>query len=744
MAIIRKTLIKIKTLNKTLPLLLLLFNVTLIAQNKEFLIPSIDVDIKIDGKGDEAIWEKAKWSADFWMWRPTDTLQANKQTQFKMLSDDQNLYILIESATNGNTFTTPNLKRDFEWYESDSVTLLFDTFNDATNAFSFSTNPLGLKADGLTSGGNQNYRTDRNYAWDTKWTVETTIEEGKFTAEFKIPFSAFFYDNTQTSWRFNIYRRNFEGNETSVWAPTPQNQIIGNLAFMGKMVFEKPLKKARNPISIIPFLSAAKNEDFENVTNSSNFSVGGDAKIPIGNALNLDLTLNPDFSQVEVDDQVVNLTRFAISLPEKRQFFTQNDDLFKDFGANNDVTPFFSRRIGVAKDLDGNTIENKIIAGARLSGKLNSNLRIGFLNILTDADVANEIPSNLNTVFTLRQKVFNRSNVSFFLIDRRTTEEYDFISKEEEKNSVTGIEYNLASADSKWNGRVFFHKSFTEGLNEDDIISGAKLQRNTLRHRVGMEVIHGGEDFRSDLGFFRRTGFLKLSPEYTYRIYPKNPNVTSYEISERSFFVLNPEINYKLTDRWFITTFRKRYLNNTSLDLRIINRYEFLTNGFDPTRSSDGIDLPSNSSYNFTDVELGYRSDQRKKFNFNSKISYGSFYNGTKFAVENELKWRKQPIFNASMIVNFNAIKLPEPYSSKNIWLVSPKLDFTFTKTLFWTTFVQYNSQGENLGVNSRLQWRFAPLSDLFIVYNDNYISTDNFSPRYRSFNLKLTYWLNL
>ena len=713
-------------------------------EEKELFVNSIKGGIKIDGLSKEIQWEKAKWSSSFWMWRPTDTLQANKQTQFKMLRDDQNLYILIELTTNGNTFTTPSLKRDFEWYESDSVTLLFDTFNDATNAFSFATNPLGLKSDGLISGGNQNYRTDRNYAWDTKWTVETKIEEGKYTAEFKIPFSAFFYDNTQTSWRFNLFRRNFEGNETSSWAQTPQNQTIGNLAFMGKMIFEEPLKKAQNPISIIPYISAAKFEDFENNTSDFNLSVGGDAKIPIGNALNLDLTLNPDFSQVEVDDQVVNLTRFAISLPEKRQFFTQNDDLFKDFGANNDVAPFFSRRIGVAEDLDGNTIENKIIAGARLSGKLNSNLRLGFLNILTDADIANEIPSNLNTVFTLRQKVFTRSNVSFFFIDRRTTKEYDFISEEEKKNSVTGIEYNLASPDSKWTGRAFFHKSFTEGLDDDDIISGVRLQRNTLRNRVGMEVIHGGEDFRSNLGFFRRTGFLKLSPEYTYRIYPKNPNVTSYEFSERTFFVFNPTIDYKLTDRWFISTFRKRYLNNTSLDLRIINRYEFLTDGFDPTRSSDGIDLPSNSSYNFTDIELGYRSDQRKKFNFDSKISYGSFYNGTKFAVENEFKWRKQPIFNASMIVNFNAIKLPEPYSSKDIWLISPKLDFTFTKTLFWTTFVQYNSQGENLGVNSRLQWRFAPLSDLYIVYNDNYISTDNFSPRYRSFNLKLTYWLNI
>ena len=723
---------------------ILITSVVIGQEEKELFVNSIKGAIKIDGLSKEIQWEKAKWSTSFWMWRPTDTIQAKKQTRFKMLRDEKNLYILIEVITNGNTFTTPSLKRDFEWYESDSVTLLFDTFNDATNAFSFATNPLGLKSDGLMSGGNQNYRTDRNYAWDTKWTVETTIEEGKYTAEFKIPFSAFFYDNTQTSWRFNIFRRNFEGNETSSWAQTPQNQTIGNLAFMGKMIFEKPLKKAQNPISIIPYLSAAKFEDFENNINNFNFSVGGDAKIPIGNALNLDLTLNPDFSQVEVDDQVVNLTRFAISLPEKRQFFTQNDDLFKDFGANNDVAPFFSRRIGVAEDLDGNTIENKIIAGARLSGKLNSNLRLGFLNILTDADIANEIPSNLNTVFTLRQKVFTRSNVSFFFIDRRTTEEYDFISEEEKKNSVTGIEYNLASSDSKWTGRAFFHKSFTDGLDDDDIISGIRLQRNTLRNRVGMEIIHGGEDFRSNLGFFRRTGFLKISPEYTYRIYPKNPNVTSYEFSERTFFVFNPTINYKLTDRWFISTFRKRYLNNTSLDLRIINRYEFLTDGFDPTRSSNGINLPSNSSYKFTDVELGYRSDRRKKFNFDSKISYGSFYNGTKFAVENEFKWRKQPIFNASMIVNFNAIKLPEPYSSKDIWLISPKLDFTFTKTLFWTTFVQYNSQGENLGVNSRLQWRFAPLSDLYIVYNDNYISTDNFSPRYRSFNLKLTYWLNI
>ena len=712
--------------------------------SKNYLVRTINSEINIDGIGDEIEWSKSKWESNFWMWRPTDSLQAKKQTRFKLLRNDKYLFILIESDTDGKNFNTPNLKRDFSTYPTDYLTLLFDTFNDGTNAFSFATNPLGLKADGLISGGNQNYRTDRNYAWDTKWNVATHINDNNFVAEIRIPFSSFFYDNSQQFWRFNIYRGNTQINESSTWIKIPQNQVIGNLAFMGKMFFETPLKKGNNPISLIPYLSSAAQNDFIYSTSKSNISLGGDAKIPIGNALNLDLTFNPDFSQVEVDDQVVNLTRFAISLPEKRQFFTQNDDLFKDFGENRDVIPFFSRRIGVAQDLDGNTIENKIIAGARLSGKLNSNLRLGFLNMLTDSDVNNQIASNLNTVFTLRQKVFDRSNISFFLIDRRTIGEYDFINMQDKKNSVSGVEYNLASPDSKWVGRAFYHKSFTEGLEGDDQIVGARIQRNTLRNRISTGFIHGGEDFRSDLGFFRRTGFMKITPEYTYRIYPKNPDVNNYSFTQRGFFVYDTSRNYLMTDRVYKTTIRKSFLNSSSLSFEYNNRYVYLTSNFDPTRTPDGTKLPSNIGYRYDDAEFSYRSDQRKRLNFDSKISYGTFYNGTKFTLENEIKWRKQPILNASMIINFNSIVLPNPYPSKNIWLLSPKIDFTFTKTLTWITFVQYNSQGENLGINSRMQWRFAPLSDLFLVYNDNYISTDNFSPRNRSFNLKLTYWLNI
>ena len=162
--------------------------------------------------------------------------------------------------------------------------------------------------------------------------------------------------------------------------------------------------------------------------------------------MNLDLTLNPDFSQVEVDDQVTNLTRFEVSLPEKRQFFIDNSDLFASFGDERDANPFFSRRIGIAKDTAGDFIENRIIAGLRLSGKLTKDLRVGVLNIQTAKDEENEIPSNNNTMIALQQRVFSRSNIGAFFINRQSFEKNDFVDREDEYNRVVGLDYNLASS----------------------------------------------------------------------------------------------------------------------------------------------------------------------------------------------------------------------------------------------------------------------------------------------------------
>jgi hypothetical protein len=174
--------------------------------------------------------------------------------------------------------------------------------------------------------------------------------------------------------------------------------------------------------------------------------------------MNLDITVNPDFSNVEVDDIFTNLTRFEVFLPEKRQFFIDNSDLFGNFGSSRDASPFFSRRIGLARDTSGNLIENRIIGGLRLSGKLNQDWRLGFLNIQSAEDVDNGIPSNNNMMLAIQRRVFSRSNIGFFILNRQSFQDYDFLDSNDEYNRVVGMDYNLASVDNTWTGKFYLHR----------------------------------------------------------------------------------------------------------------------------------------------------------------------------------------------------------------------------------------------------------------------------------------------
>lgn len=186
------------------------------------------------------------------------------------------------------------------------------------------------------------------------------------------------------------------------------------------------------------------------------------------------------------------------------------------------------------------------------------------------------------------------------------------------------------------------------------------------------------------------------------------------------------------------------FQNNSEFHTELRNEYTYLYDTFDPTGSDDGNPLPAQVGYYYNSVELRYESDRRKTLAFEVIPSYGGFYNGTKFSFEGSLSLRLQPHFRTSMQVNYDQINLAPGYPDANIWLVGPRFDVTINKSLFWSTFVQYSNQRENLSINSRLQWRFAPLSDLFLVYNDNYNTTNPFIPKVRSLNLKLTYWLNI
>lgn len=722
--------------------MLIAYSFNAIAQKKDVTVSYINEEIKLDAVLNEDSWSKNKPATDFWQYFPTDTLQAKNQSEITMLFDDRYLYIGIKVYSSGNKYIIPSLKRDFRAGGSDNITLLFDTYNDGSNAFLFGTNPEGVMREALVSGGGKELRGFTT-SWDTKWESVTKQYEGYYISEWAIPLSAFKYKEGETRWRFNSYMFDTQDNERTTWIQIPQNQFIFNLAFMGDMIFEKPLGKSKTPISIIPYINTIAGKDYEENEEFYDFKVGGDAKISISNSLNLDLTVNPDFSQVEADQQVTNLTRFEVNLPEKRQFFIENSDLFADFGNSRDANPFFSRRIGIAKDTSDTYIENDIIGGLRLSGKINTDFRIGLLNIQTKTDSENEIGGNNNTVLALQQKVFSRSNVSFLFINRQDTSNKDFVTPEEEYNRVVGIDYNLANIDNSWNGKFYAHKSFTPNLDSKDYSAGARLDYSSKNWRIRASGLYVGENFTSDLGFIRRTDIFKIDPKVEYLLFPKKGKINRHNFSVVPITVWKPEIDFQLADYTIISSWNAEFNNTSRISASVFNRYIYLFDEFDPS-FSDGTPLPMDTDYNFSSIEFNYQSDTRKAFSYKIKPIIGQFFNGYKYTFDGQITYRAQPKLLFSLRARYDKIELPKPYSNNDIWLVSPKIEITFTKSLYWSTLVQYSSLQENLGINSRLQWRFAPLSDLFLVYNDNYFTESEFAPRFRSINLKITYWLYL
>jgi hypothetical protein len=725
-------------------LALLFFHIALFSQNpqKSFTVKHTNAFFQIDGILDEPAWENAQSAGAFQQYFPSDKVLAKYQTDIRMLTDDQTLYVGIKVYAPGNDYVITSLERDFRAGGNDNISLLFDTFNDGTNAFLFGINPLGVQREALISGGGQDLRGFTT-SWDIKWRGESQMYDGYYTAEIAIPLTSFKFAEGETKWRFQSYRFDMQSNEQSSWYPIPQNQLVFNLAFMGDMVFEKPLGRSRTPLAIIPYINGIADKDHVLDVANSSVKVGADAKVAIGNGMNLDITLNPDFSNVEVDDIFTNLTRFEISLPERRQFFVDNNDLFGSFGGARDANPFFSRRIGIATDSAGNSTQNDILGGIRLSGKLNKDLRLGFLNIQTSEDAERNIASNNNMMLALQQKMFSRSNIGFFFINKQTFDRDKIATGTKEFNRVLGLDYNLASADNLWAGKFYAHTSIDPEAADSNYSAGAFLGRNSRYWNIFTDLAYVGEDFKSDLGFIPRNDILKSATSVQRLFWPKKGPINNHGIELFPIVTWRPGLDYQKTDHEVRLNYRVALKDFTEFGMGYTNNYIFLTEDFDPTSTEGSLKLPGNAGYTFSNLEFAYQSNQADVFAFQGEGSVGEFFNGSRFSLGGEATLRIQPKFRFSLNVNYDRISLPQPFPSADLWLVSPRVGITFSKSIFWSTLFQYSNQRDNLGINSRLQWRFAPLSDLFIVYNDNY-AVNLFEPKFRSINLKLTYWLNI
>ena len=704
--------------------------------------------VTLDGVLDEPAWQTAEVATDFYQYFPTDTARARYSTEVRVAYDDRFVYLAVRAETAGGETVVSSLQRDFSGVRNDNVAVFFDTFRDGANAFGFGITPYGVRREFLVSNGGAT-RQDYNVTWDVKWQGEARRTDSAYTAELAIPLTSIKFPAGADSWRFRAYRFNVESNETSTWARVPQSQLLGNLAFMGELRFERPLGASRTPLALIPYATAQAQRDFAEEAGDMGLGLGGDAKVALGDGLNLDLTANPDFSQVEVDAVFTNLTRFDIRLPEQRQFFIDNADLFGAFGDfYGTFQPFFSRRIGLAEDTLGNLIEQRILGGARLSGKVGDDWRVGALTMQTAADPANDIAGDNSGMLVAQRRVGARSRASAFVVNRETFGRGGLdadVPRGERANRVIGAEYFLASADGAWNGKAFAHKSVTNGDGGDGYsaqVSGVYTRGS--RWLASVDATYVGEEFRSDLGFVPRKDFLRTAARVRHFFYPRRrERLSRWSLEGLLLNVHRPGLGYRYTDFSRRVTGALDFADLSTLELNVQHNFIYLAGAFDPSRTG-AEPLPGDADYRFWDASAEYASNQAGLLTYGLTAGAGEFFNGRRYSLAGALGYRFQPYVNLAATFGYDGIRLPAPYARADLYLASLRTEVTFTRSLFWTTVVQYATQRRSLGVNSRLQWRYAPLSDLYFVYNDGYSTSGTWAPRFRSVNLKVVYWLNV
>ncbi|MDH5610653.1 MAG: carbohydrate binding family 9 domain-containing protein, partial [Cyclobacteriaceae bacterium] len=586
-------------MKKTYSLVTFFLLVWMSLQGQSIEIRRATSPVYVDGVLNEAAWQFADSAVNFMQYFPSDSSLAHAQTKVLILYDDDFIYvagIMSNLSPTRTTYVTPSLRRDFRGEANDSFSVTFDPYKDHTNGFLFGINPFGVRREALISEGGTG-RNSFGIDWDNKWMGEATRNEGYWIAEMAIPFKSLRFTENQEEWYINFYRVDSDYAERSTWSPIPRNFSITNMATHRTMKWDEPTKKPGANLSLIPYVAMGTMQDFEGGEPGGSYrSIGGDIKYGITPSLNLDLTINPDFSQVEVDQQVTNLDRFEIYFPERRQFFLENADLFANFG-NRSTRPFFSRRIGVARDTaTGQNIQNPIPIGTRLSGKINNNTRVGLISMQAGRDVANGLPSYNYSVATLQQKVFTRSNVSFLFINKQTLdmpESYDSLENKA-YNRTAGIDYNLASADNKWNGKAFYHRSMGPVAVDGAFAAGLDLNFSTLKWQWDLSGQSVGAHYNPEVGFVRRTDIRQLSSTIQHTFFPSATIIQSH--GPGFDFDMTGNRTYGLLD-WDVNLLYKVKFRNTSLfDLRLRRQYTYLFEGFDPS-GTGALKLPDNTYY---------------------------------------------------------------------------------------------------------------------------------------------------
>ena len=688
----------------------------------------LPAELALDGSLREAVYDEIRPAGGFFQQFPIEGAPATERTEVWVFYDDDNVYVGVrcwDSAPEDQWIADEMQRDSFQLIQNDRIVVAFDTFYDRRNAMAFMVNPIGGFFDFEISD-----ESNPNIDWNPVWDVRTGRFEGGWSVEMEIPFKSLrFQQGRSQLWGIQFERQVRRKNEVSHLTPVPiaVGPGIMRLSAAATLVGLEVASENRR-LEVKPYAIGSSATDLTAsppFTNRGAGDAGVDAKWGVTQNLTADFTYNTDFAQVEVDEQQVNLTRFSLFFPEKREFFLEARGIFDfgagpnvlgtGFGANNggrlqgppgtragNEAPllFFSRRIGLQ---EGRSVP--IVGGGRLTGKV-GNFSVGALNMQTDdAPDANALATNF-TVVRVKQDILRRSRIGALFTRRSVSLDRNG------ENDAYGADASFAFHDNvTFNG--YYARTRTYGrVGDDTSYQGAFTYDADL---FGLQVDHllVGKNFNPEIGFLRRLDFRRSFVAAHYRPRPRG-------IEAIRQFTFGGSLDYiengarDLETRGARAKFVTELENSDRITADLLRSYELLV---EPFQIATDVAIPV-GGYDFEDVYLSYYMGQQRRVSGTAFVQRGTFFGGD----INAFGYRQgriglTPKMSIEPTVQINRIALPQGAFTATV--ATTRATYTFTPRMFLSALVQYNSAVDQMGTNVRLRWEYSPGSELFVVYND-------------------------
>ena len=696
----------------------------------------------VDGKLDEEVWASPPTVSGFVQHEPFEGQPPTENTELRIVYDDDAIYIgarMYDSRPDEIRFGEN--RRDARLENADALLIALDTFRDKQNAYVFGTTAAGIEYDGqVTNDGQGGLTTARrlqagpgigggfNLNWDGSWEVATSIDDLGWCAEFRIPFSTLRYGGAgEQIWGLNVSRTVRRLNEEVFWAPVPRQHKLYRVSQAGTL--EGVEAPARHPVHVTRYFLSSGHRDFDAATPTDwKAEFGADAKIGLTTGLNLDLTYNTDFAQVEVDERQTNLTRFSLFFPEKRPFFLENAGLFAvgipRAGSDLGMDLFYSRRIGIGEG----GLQVPILGGGRLTGNTGG-VNVGVLSIQTEA-VGDVIPANNYSVGRAIKELPNRSQIGAMVISRLNTD------STADYNVTYAIDTRLGVGESI-NLDAHFARTETPGLGGRQHGLGVTAAYRTRFWDISLQYREIGEDFNPEVGFLPRSDYRVVIGRLERKI--RVPQISWLR-------ELTPHIVFR--DWYGFDGFQQtRYIHiDNAMMLEdggflstVVNvRREGLQ---EPFEIVDGLFIPT-STYDFVEGSLRYNTDPSKVLSLTSEVTAGGFFSGHRKSASATLTNRMGSTWTAAFRVGYDNVDLAE--GSFDNTLVSLRVAYAFTPRMYLQSLVQYDNVTDDVSANVRFGWLNTAGTGLFLVFNEVERTLSPMGPRDRAFFVKFTRQLSL